>query len=123
MRGVRSALRVGLLILSSLGCSSRDAGSERPPGPSGAAEAGGSASTRDVFTGIYGRGTWGTNDAGVGTSGAGSTLQATAVYRAFLQQFLKDHAIRSVVDAGCGDWEFSQAIDWTGIDYRGFDIV
>ena len=35
------------------------------------------------------------------------------------QQFLKDNAIRSVVDAGCGDWEFSQAIDWTGIDYKG----
>ena len=31
--------------------------------------------------------------------------------------------IRSVVDAGCGDWEFSQAIDWTGIEYNGFDIV
>jgi hypothetical protein len=36
---------------------------------------------------------------------------------------MKDAEVRSVVDAGCGDWEFSQAIDWTGIDYRGFDIV
>jgi SAM-dependent methyltransferase len=28
-----------------------------------------------------------------------------------------------VVDAGCGDWEFSRAIDWSGIDYKGYDIV
>ncbi len=45
------------------------------------------------------------------------------VYRTFLQQFLADRRITSVVDAGCGDWEFSQAIDWSGIDYKGYDIV
>jgi SAM-dependent methyltransferase len=28
-----------------------------------------------------------------------------------------------VVDAGCGDWQFSRAIDWTGIEYLGVDIV
>jgi len=22
-----------------------------------------------------------------------------------------------------GDWEFSQALDWSGIDYKGFDVV
>jgi SAM-dependent methyltransferase len=36
---------------------------------------------------------------------------------------MRDFAVRSVVDAGCGDWESTQAIDWTGIDYKGFDIV
>jgi 2-polyprenyl-3-methyl-5-hydroxy-6-metoxy-1,4-benzoquinol methylase len=36
---------------------------------------------------------------------------------------MADNHIHSVVDAGCGDWEFSQTVDWTGIDYRGFDIV
>jgi 2-polyprenyl-3-methyl-5-hydroxy-6-metoxy-1,4-benzoquinol methylase len=41
----------------------------------------------------------------------------------FLTEFLKDNRITSVVDAGCGDWEFSQSIDWTGIDYKGYDIV
>jgi len=40
-----------------------------------------------------------------------------------LQQFLKDNKIRSVVDAGCGDWGLSQALDWGGIDYKGYDIV
>lgn len=79
--------------------------------------------TGPVFAAIYQHGVWGMHRNGVGRSGAGSTLDATVAYRAFLQQFMKDHQIHSVVDAGCGDWEFSQAIDWTGIDYQGFDIV
>jgi 2-polyprenyl-3-methyl-5-hydroxy-6-metoxy-1,4-benzoquinol methylase len=76
-----------------------------------------------AFSAIYENKTWGKNAEGKGTSGSGSALETTVVYRAFLQQFLKDNGIRSVVDAGCGDWEFSHAIDWTGIDYKGYDIV
>lgn len=79
--------------------------------------------TKQAFTDIYRNGTWGRNPQGFGTSGAGSSIHGTVVYRPFLQHFLKVNAIRSVVDAGCGDWNFSQAIDWTGIDYKGFDIV
>ncbi len=87
-----------------------------------------SASAREptaqqVFADIYRHAIWGRNDQGAGNSGPGSTLPSTVTYRTFLQQFLKDCDIRSVVDAGCGDWEFSQAIDWSGIDYKGFDIV
>lgn len=76
-----------------------------------------------AFEAIYAKGIWGRNEAGEGTSGSGSTLEATAPYRSFLQSFMKKHGIESVVDAGCGDWEFSSAIDWTGIDYKGYDIV
>ena len=36
---------------------------------------------------------------------------------------MKDNNIHSVVDAGCGDWESTQTLDWTGIDYKGYDIV
>ncbi len=36
---------------------------------------------------------------------------------------MRANDIRSVVDAGCGDWTFSCAIDWSGIDYRGYDVV
>ena len=78
---------------------------------------------KKAFEEIYRRGTWGKGDAGVGTSGSGSTLQSTTLYRQFLAEFMKRENVKSVVDAGCGDWEFSQAIDWTGIDYRGYDIV
>ena len=79
--------------------------------------------TKQVFEEIYRSAKWGTNAKGDGNSGTGSTAHATLLYRTFLQQFLKDNEIRSVVDAGCGDWEFSSLLDWTGIDYRGYDIV
>ncbi|MBS2019415.1 MAG: class I SAM-dependent methyltransferase [Deltaproteobacteria bacterium] len=81
------------------------------------------AETKVAFENVYKNATWGTNDAGVGNSGTGSTLDATLLYRTFLQQFIRNNEIRSVVDAGCGDWEFSSAIDWTGIDYKGYDIA
>ncbi|GAC1352083.1 MAG: hypothetical protein NVS3B20_06610 [Polyangiales bacterium] len=80
-------------------------------------------SVSQVFNKIYDEAAWGRNDAGVGFSGTGSTLTATTVYRAYLQAFLKEHDVKSVVDAGCGDWEFSHAVDWSGIDYKGYDVV
>jgi SAM-dependent methyltransferase len=36
---------------------------------------------------------------------------------------LKEHHIQSVVDFGCGDWEFSKVINWDGISYTGFDVI
>jgi SAM-dependent methyltransferase len=78
--------------------------------------------TKAAFDRIYETGAWGKKK-GVGVSGSGSTLAATEVYRRYLEVFMKEHGIKSVVDAGCGDWEFSQKIDWTGIDYKGYDIV
>jgi SAM-dependent methyltransferase len=61
-------------------------------------------------------------DAWDGGSGPGSTPEATSQYREFLREFLKDRDISSVVDLGCGDWQFSQLIDWTRIDYTGLDV-
>jgi SAM-dependent methyltransferase len=55
-------------------------------------------------------------------SGPGSTPEDTLPYRAFLQGFLAEHQIRSVVDLGCGDWQFSKMLDWTGIEYIGVDV-
>jgi SAM-dependent methyltransferase len=81
------------------------------------------SSSEEVFTHIYDKGVWGLNAQGEGTSGGGSTASMTESYRIFLQQFLKDYAIQSVVDLGCGDWEFSQFIDWNGITYTGYDVV
>ncbi len=76
-----------------------------------------------AFTEIYDDKVWGEGSGGQGTSGGGSTLGATVVYRAYLQDFMKAHGVKSVVDAGCGDWEFSSTMDWTGIDYTGVDVV
>ncbi|GEM_PF-5466180 len=81
------------------------------------------AATKAAFADVYKRNVWGTNAEGRGTSGGGSTMKNTVIYRAFLQQFMEDKGVTSVVDAGCGDWEFSQSMNWDGIDYKGYDIV
>jgi SAM-dependent methyltransferase len=75
-----------------------------------------------TFNRIYAEGTWGTV-AGRGTSGTGSTLAITQEYRAYVEDFIKTHSIRSVVDAGCGDWSFSSAITWGDASYLGVDIA
>lgn len=56
-------------------------------------------------------------------SGEGSLHKHTRGYAQFLQQFLRENHVRSVVDMGCGDWQFSRFIDWTDIQYHGFDLV
>jgi SAM-dependent methyltransferase len=55
-------------------------------------------------------------------SGHGSTEENTREYRWFLENFLKSNYIKSVLDIGCGDWQFSRHIDWTGIEYLGVDV-
>jgi SAM-dependent methyltransferase len=71
----------------------------------------------EVFNEIYKKNKWGSG------SGAGSLPKHTKGYVNFLQNFLKDKQINSVVDMGCGDWQFSNTINWTGVDYLGFDVV
>jgi SAM-dependent methyltransferase len=76
-----------------------------------------------TFNRIYAEGIWGRDDTGKGTSGSGSTLEITREYRAYVEDFMKKHAVKSVVDAGCGDWSFSSAMDWGDASYLGVDIA
>jgi SAM-dependent methyltransferase len=78
--------------------------------------------TEDVFTDLYNSKHWGSGENG-GTSGDGSMLETTQEYRKLLQDFLRTFNIQSVIDVGCGDWQFSQTIDWSGIQYTGYDVV
>ena len=80
-------------------------------------------SLTSTFNRIYAEGTWGKDSAGKGTSGSGSTLQITREYRAYIEEFIKKHAVKSVIDAGSGDWSFSAAIDWGDASYLGIDIA
>lgn len=70
-----------------------------------------------AFSTIYSRRLWADNP-----SGEGSTPENTKFYRYFLQNFLADQHIQSVVEIGCGDWGFSKLMDWKGINYTGYDI-
>lgn len=56
-------------------------------------------------------------------SGDGSGVEYTAGYRLFLERFMCEHDIRSVLDVGCGDWQFSKLIDWGDVLYIGVDVV
>ena len=72
---------------------------------------------RGVFADIYRNGGWGTG------SGPGSTPDATAIYRGILDGFLRANDVKSVIDIGCGDWQFSRLINWYGANYVGYDVV
>ncbi len=72
---------------------------------------------------IYKKALWGKNSSGIGHSGPGSTFENTEEYRTFLEHFIKSKKIKRVVDFGCGDWEFSQHINWNNCSYTGYDIV
>jgi SAM-dependent methyltransferase len=70
----------------------------------------------EVFDTIYRDGVW------RGGSGPGSREDVTRVYRDYLQYFMRVNRVTSVVDLGCGDWEISRHMDWTGINYTGVDV-
>lgn len=41
-----------------------------------------------------------------------------------MRKFIKENAIHSVVDLGCGDWQFSPYIYHDlGVAYTGYDVV
>jgi SAM-dependent methyltransferase len=71
---------------------------------------------KDVFNKIYETNLWGYG------SGLGSLPQTTEPYRRFLVNFIKANQIKKILDIGCGDWQFSRLIDWSGIDYTGTDV-
>jgi SAM-dependent methyltransferase len=75
------------------------------------------ASMGEAFTLAYKTGQWHHG------SGSGSSPANTREYRRFLTAYMRERQIKSVIDVGCGDWQFSRLINWTGIDYLGVDVV
>lgn len=70
-----------------------------------------------VFETIYAQNVWGHG------SGEGSLAIHVRPYVKFLEKFLARRCVASVVDFGCGDWQFSRAVRWHGVRYRGYDVV
>jgi SAM-dependent methyltransferase len=71
---------------------------------------------RDRFESIYANDAWG------GGSGSGSQYKNVIEYVNFLSNFMNFNDVKSVVDFGCGDWSFSQYINWSNIEYTGLDV-
>lgn len=56
-------------------------------------------------------------------SGIGSLAETTLEYRYFLENFIAQNAVGTIVDFGCGDWSFSRYIYWRDAEYTGYDTV
>lgn len=69
------------------------------------------------FDDIYATNAWGCG------SGEGSLPIHTKGYVSFLEDFVLRQKIESIVDVGCGDWQFSKNIHWGDIRYDGFDVA
>ena len=70
-----------------------------------------------VFSKIYAEDSWGRG------SGPGSNPDVLADYRAFLERIVRLNNIRTVVDVGCGDWQFSRFVNFGQAQYLGLDLV
>lgn len=77
-----------------------------------------SESHKKVFTEIFETDAWG------GVSGIGAKKGNAIPYIKFLQYFIDNTDINSIVDIGCGDWQIMECIKIPDtINYLGLDIV
>jgi hypothetical protein len=74
------------------------------------------SASANTFRRIYETNLWGFG------FGHGSLPRVTKIYRTFVENFIREKQICTVVDFGCGDWQFSRLIDWSGADYLGLDV-
>ena len=54
-------------------------------------------------------------------SGEGSNPEYATPYIRYIENFLKDKNIRSVLDCGCGDLQIASTVDWGEVDYLGIE--
>ncbi len=74
----------------------------------------------DYFKTIYNENLWKNQES---ISGDGSTLKCATPYLNFLNGFLKEKNIRTILDVGCGDFNLMKHIDLRNVDYLGIDLI
>lgn len=52
-------------------------------------------------------------------SGPGSSVLNTVEIRDLLQDVIINYNIKSILDLGCGDWNWFQLINLSGVQYEG----
>ena len=58
-------------------------------------------------------------------SGPGSSLMNTVVMRSFLSSVVERYAVKTVVDIGCGDWNWMRTVNFSDLgigSYTGYDV-
>jgi hypothetical protein len=86
---------------------------------------------KSKFGSIYSEGAWGTPAAVPGRrnqrfySGGGTDPgnDRDGQYVKLIQEMIRRPDVNRVVEIGCGDWEVSGRVDWSGVEYLGFDVV
>lgn len=76
--------------------------------------------SKELFTNYYETNFWGGRES---RSGPGSDKEPTRILIQELQCLFKNLQIKSLLDLPCGDWNWMQDVDLSGIDYFGGDIV
>lgn len=56
-------------------------------------------------------------------SSRGAILKQANAYIHFLESFIKNAEVCSIVDIGCGDWTLSKYVQWGDVKYTGIDVV
>ena len=79
------------------------------------------ASNESVFSDIYRRRAWGEHYESV--SGQGSGIVRTALFRDALAQLFKELRVRTLIDAGCGDFNWMKLLAVDLEHYIGIDVV
>lgn len=82
--------------------------------------AGESERVKSAFTRAYVLNLWEDPES---RSGPGSTLARTESLRAQVPALFAELGVRSVLDVGCGDFNWFRTLDLGGIEYTGVDVV
>ena len=74
----------------------------------------------NIFTNIYDKKIW-----GIGSGSGSNVSKDTLKYIQILESIINnsEYNIKTICDIGCGDWEFSQFINFGDKEYLGIDCV
>jgi len=85
------------------------------------------------FSKIYKNGMWGMKNSEFMNSrknkkfysGGGSNISndKNNMYINLVQSYVDKEDVKKVIEVGCGDWEMSSYIDWSSVEYNGYDVV
>ena len=75
---------------------------------------------KDIFSDIYYRNVWGDEES---VSGPGSGVKRASAFREELAELLKQLQVTTLLDAGCGDYNWMKELNLSSMQYIGVDVV